>query len=59
MCKKMLSLALAALMVLAAVPFVRAAAIVETGSCGENMTYTLDANGLLTISGEGEMEDYD
>lgn len=55
----MLSLALAALMVLAAVPFVRAAAIVETGSCGENMTYTLDANGLLTISGEGEMEDYD
>ncbi len=27
----------------------------QTGSCGENLTYTLDDNGLLTISGNGEM----
>ena len=29
--------------------------IVESGKCGENVTYTLDSDGLLTISGEGEI----
>lgn len=28
------------------------------GTCGENLTWTLDDNGTLTISGEGDMEDY-
>ena len=29
------------------------------GSCGENVTWTLDADtGVLTISGTGDMEDY-
>lgn len=32
--------------------------IVDSGSCGENLTWTLDSNGLLTISGTGEMPDY-
>ena len=29
----------------------------ESGSCGENLTYTLDDNGQLTISGSGAMDD--
>jgi len=34
---------------------VMAADIVESGKCGENVTWTLDSNGLLTISGTGDM----
>ena len=29
------------------------------GTCGDNLTWTLDSNGLLTISGTGDMDDYD
>lgn len=35
--------------------------IIASGNCGKdgsNVTWTLDSTGLLTISGEGEMEDY-
>lgn len=28
------------------------------GTCGDNLIWTLDDNGTLTISGEGDMEDY-
>lgn len=35
----------------------KAATIVEEGSCGENATYTLDSDGLLTISGSEEIKD--
>lgn len=31
---------------------------VDTGTCGENLTWTLDDAGVLTISGVGAMEDY-
>ena len=31
----------------------------ESGTCGENLTWTLSDDGVLTISGTGEMEDYD
>ena len=31
---------------------------IASGTCGENLTWTLDANGKLTISGTGEMDDY-
>ena len=31
--------------------------IVAYGECGEGVTWTLDSNGLLTISGEGEITD--
>ncbi len=34
------------------------AAIIDSGTCGENLTWTLDENGKLTISGTGEMEDF-
>ena len=30
-----------------------------SGTCGENLTWTLDPAGTLTISGTGEMEDYE
>ncbi|MBQ6862775.1 MAG: leucine-rich repeat domain-containing protein, partial [Clostridia bacterium] len=36
-----------------------AAEIVDSGTCGTNVTYTLDSDGLLTIAGTGEMENYD
>ena len=32
--------------------------IAANGSCGENLTWTLDIEGLLTISGKGDMYDY-
>lgn len=31
---------------------------VASGSCGTGVTWKLDSHGLLTISGEGEIEDY-
>jgi len=35
------------------------AATVDSGTCGENLTWTLDDQGTLTISGTGVMEDWD
>ena len=34
------------------------AGVVASGTCGKNLTWVLDEDGVLTISGEGEMEDY-
>ncbi len=34
------------------------AAVIASGSCGESLTWTLDENGLLTVSGTGAMADY-
>ena len=31
---------------------------IDNGKCGENVSWSYDNNGTLTISGEGEMEDY-
>lgn len=36
-----------------------AAAVVETGECGDNATWTLDSEGTLTISGTGPMRNFD
>lgn len=35
------------------------AAIVDSGTCGENLTWTLDGEGTLRISGTGAMEEYE
>ena len=35
-----------------------AAETVSSGSCGSNLTWELDSDGALTISGTGEMRDY-
>jgi len=32
--------------------------IIASGTCGENLTWELDEEGTLTISGTGEMDDY-
>ena len=31
----------------------------ESGTCGDNLTWALDNNGILTISGTGEMKEFD
>ena len=41
-----------------ALPIASAAEVTDSGSCGENLTWTLNTDGLLTISGTGEMKDY-
>ena len=35
-----------------------AAEVIASGACGENLTWTLDGSGVLTISGEGKMKSY-
>ncbi len=32
--------------------------IIASGNCGENLTWTLDENGILTITGSGAMTDF-
>jgi hypothetical protein len=57
--KRAISLLLSLLMVFSLLPFgATAADIVDSGTCGENVTWTLDSDGLLTISGSGAMTDY-
>ena len=62
----MLCILTAALLAFAAAASAEEATIVASGTCGndngslsDNMTWTLDSDGLLTISGEGEMYYYD
>ena len=61
--KRILSFLLALIVVVALMPVTALAAdIIATGTCGangDNLTWTLDSDGLLTISGTGAMADYD
>lgn len=59
--KKVISLFLSLAMLLSIVSVVdfSAYADVQTGSCGDNVTYSLDTEtGVLTISGTGDMYSY-
>ena len=57
--KKLLSLIIAVLMLLSICPVVSFAEdIIASGDCGDNLTWVLDNNGTLTISGTGEMYDF-
>ena len=62
--KRLLSFVLAALMIASLLPATALAAdIVASGTCGaegdgSNLTWTLDSEGVLTISGSGDMHDY-
>ena len=53
--KRLLSIALALCLVFTLLPVSAFAATTASGECGENLTWTLDSNGTLTISGTGEM----
>ena len=33
--------------------------VVDSGTCGENLTWSLNSNGLLSIKGTGKMDNYD
>ena len=63
--KRLLSFVLAVLMIATLLPATALAAdIVDSGTCGaegdgSNLTWTLDSEGVLTISGTGKMSDYD
>ena len=60
--KRIVSFILAALLICTLLPTsVFAADIVASGTCGaqgDNLVWTLDSDGTLTISGTGEMHDY-
>ena len=62
--KRLLSFVLAVLMIASLLPATALAAdVVKSGTCGaegdgSNLTWTLDSEGLLTISGSGAMYDY-
>ena len=57
--RKLLSTAMALVFLLALLPVgAQAAEIVESGSCGNGLTWTLDDEGTLTISGSGKIADY-
>ena len=63
--KRLLSFVLAVLMIASLLPATALAAdIVDSGTCGaegdgSNLTWTLDSEGVLTISGSGDMHGYD
>ena len=62
--KRLLSFVLAVLMIVSLLPATALAAdIVDSGTCGaegdgSNLTWTLDSEGVLTISGSGDMHGY-
>lgn len=59
--KRILAVMMTMIMLAAHISCVYAADIVANGDCGaegSNVTWTFDADGVLTISGEGEMKDY-
>ena len=62
--KRLLSFVLAVLMIASLLPATALAAdIVDSGTCGaegdgSNLTWTLDSEGVLTISGNGDMNGY-
>lgn len=56
--KRLLAILLVLVFALLTVPFALAETV-DSGSCGDSVTWTLDSDGTLTISGSGEMENYD
>ena len=56
--KRILSFALALCFVFTLIPTAFADSAPTSGECGDNLTWTLDSNGTLTISGTGAMYGY-
>ena len=62
--KRLLSILLAAVLLLSAVPLglvdtAYAAETVRSGACGDNVTWKLTSDGTLTVSGTGDMADFE
>lgn len=55
--KKLIGAVLSLCLVSAFIPCIHAAEITNSGICGDNLTWTLDSEGTLTVSGSGEMND--
>lgn len=59
MAKRILCLLLTMSIILSFAPIISvSAATTASGTCGDNLTWTLDDNGTLTISGTGDMRDW-
>lgn len=59
--KKLTSILITLAMLMTFVPYASALEIVASGECGaqgDNVIWTLNSDGVLTISGEGEMADF-
>ena len=57
--QRVMSMLLTVAMIVGLAPVLAGQAKAATsGTCGENLTWTLDSEGTLTISGTGKMEDY-
>ena len=56
--KKFYKLLFICLLILSGGMALKAQTTVDSGKCGNNLTWTLDSNGKLTISGTGAMYDY-
>lgn len=58
MLKKSLAVLLALVCVMNVAVFTASAAVVANGKLGENLKWSVDSKGVLTIKGEGEMADF-
>ena len=56
--KRCISLLVVLCLVLSVIPITAYAEIIDSGTCGSDLTWTLDSDGLLNISGTGAMSDY-
>ena len=56
--RKIVSVLLCVLLLASLLPVSAFADTTAGGTCGDNLTWTLDSNGTLTISGTGKMWDY-
>ena len=57
--RKIVSVLLCVLLLASLLPVSAFADTTASGTCGDNLTWTLDGDGTLTISGTGKMWDYD
>lgn len=57
--KKLIGLLVVMTMLISYVSVIAHAEVTDSGTCGDNLTWTLDSEGTLTISGTGDMTDFE
>lgn len=57
--RRMLGLVMALVMALTLAPVTAFATVLHSGTCGAGLEWTLDSDGVLTVTGSGPMYDYD